>query len=166
MVSLGKKGRIYGAQIGARAFEVVMEKYVDPMVPLPLGTTGAPHEKLSTWVNIIGGIAAPMIAAKTRVVDEETAMVFGGHLFSNVVDYGLAYAETLTSGAAVGSAVSRSFRPVQVVTPYAVGQGYQPVYNPSAACQASLNRGSMSGIQDVSVKAPFSGGGRYARVGS
>lgn len=145
MVTLGRKGKIYGAQIGARAFEKVVETYVDPLYPL--GTTGAPHEKLSMWVNVIGGIAAPMIAQKTRIVDEETAMVFGGHLFSNVVDYGLTYAGTMFPAPAAGSAVRRSFQ-----TPLNAPYQYSPPNAPR------------SGIQDVAVKNPIQNGGRYSRV--
>ena len=146
MVNIGIKGKIYGAQIGARAFEKVVETYIDPLYPL--GTTGAPHEKLSVWVNVIGGLAAPMIAKKTKIVDEETAMVFGGHLFSNVVDYGLQYAGTMFPAAGAGSAVRRSFQP-PVNTPY---NQYSPPNAPR------------SGIQDVAVKNPIQNGGRYSRV--
>jgi hypothetical protein len=149
MVNLGRKGKIYGAQIVARAFEKAAESYIDPMYPL--GTTGAPHEKLSMWINVIGGIAAPMVAQKTRWVDEETAQVFGGHLFSNVVDYANTYmGGTVFPAAGARSAVNRSF---QQVAPYYPPQSYSPTYGPS----------SNAGISDVALKNPIQNGGRYTR---
>lgn len=148
MVSLGKQGKIYGAQIGARAFEKVMEIYVDPMVPIPIGA-GTPAAKLSTWVNLVGGIAAPMVARKTGWVSEDTAMVFGGHLFSNIVDYGLQFAGV------AGASVPQSFRPTLISTPqaYPTYQMAQPTYYNQTA-----------GITDVAVKNPIQNGGRYARI--
>ena len=152
MVNLGRKGKIYGAQIVARVVEKAAETYIDPLYPL--GTTGAPHEKLSMWINVIGGIAAPMIAQKTRIVDEETAMVFGGHLFSNVVDYANTYSGGVVFPATgARSAVNRSFQQVTPYYPPHAPQGYTPTYGPNAN----------SGISDIAVKNPIQNGGRYTR---
>lgn len=149
MVNLGVNTKIYGAQVGARVFEKAVEGYVDPLYTVPLGVAGTPPSRLSTYINVAGGILLPMLNQKFRLISDETAQVIGGHLFSTVVDDAL---EMFPLGnLAAGSAVRRSFQQVasrQYVAPPS------PSYYPTSG----------SGISDVSIKNPIQNGGRYARA--
>lgn len=148
MVNIGQTGKIYGVQIGARVTEKALTQFVDPLVPI--GTGQAPHEKVSTWVQMAAGIALPMIAKKKYPQHELMAQVYGGHLFSYVADYAEYYINQMLAPAGVKNV-----------------QNLQNLNNQSFPQQTTYPGMTLppnSGLQGVGIKSPITNGARYQRA--
>ena len=137
----------YGGQIAgkgiSRLFEIA-DQYVQ------IGPGGAPHEKVSTWLNVGFGLLAPELAKKFAPTKVKLAEAAGGNAFSNVVDYAEDYLAEFTGTPTIRKVAPKTLGsgPVRNQANYPPGKGY--AYDMSHA-----------GQQGVSIKAPVRNGGRY-----
>lgn len=137
----------YGGQIVGRGLSQLFDM-ADAYVQI--GPGGAPHEKVSTWLNLGFGLLAPEIASKYFPTKTKLLEAAGGNTFSNIVDYAEDYWLQFTGPAPARRPVARQLGsgPVRDTRQYAAKKGYQ--YDLSN-----------SGQQGVSIKAPVRNGGRY-----
>jgi hypothetical protein len=124
--------------------------FIDQYVPIPGFLGNAPHAKLSTWLNIVGGITLPAVGQKL-VLDPDQFRALeaaGGNMFSNVLDYLEDYYDLY-------------FAPTPDVR--RASNIRQSTVTRSRPTRAT--RLSPSGQQGVSVKAPVVNGSRYVVTG-
>uniref|UniRef100_A0A6M3LXG6 Uncharacterized protein n=1 Tax=viral metagenome TaxID=1070528 RepID=A0A6M3LXG6_9ZZZZ len=144
---LGINKTEYGGQIVGKGLSRVFE-LADNVVQI--GPGGAPHEKVSTWLNLGFGLLAPELAIKFFPAKRELMEAAGGNAFSNIVDYTEDYIDQLVGPTKISKASSSQpgSGPVRDTRNYQVNKGY--VQNMANA-----------GQQGVSIKAPMKNGGRY-----
>ena len=137
----------YGGQIVGKGLSKVFD-LADGYVQI--GPGGAPHEKVSTWLNIGFGLLAPEIAKKFMPTKTKLMEAAGGNTFSNVVDY----AEDYLAQYWPSQAVNKDVGPKQTSGP--VRKNVQNMGQKGYAYDLAN-----SGQQGVSIKAPVRNGGRY-----
>ena len=137
----------YGGQIVGKGLSRVFEM-ADAYVAI--GPGGAPHEKVSTWLNLGFGLLAPEIATKFFPTKIKLMEAAGGNAFSNIVDYSEDYLNQFLGTAPATKVNTRGLGsgPVRDTKNYQTRKSYG--YDLANA-----------GQQGVTIKAPLRNGGRY-----
>ncbi len=143
MVDWTTYGKVFGAESIAKGIERLGLE-VDKKVKL--GTGVAPHERASTYINLVGGILAPLVGDQMRVSPENQGYLeaLGAHLLTEIWDYAEEYMPPAVPAGRRDQPQDKIL--VRINTP-----NYVPMSPPG------------SGMDGISVKAPVSDGGRYAR---
>jgi hypothetical protein len=106
MLNRNRIMRTYGSQFIAKGLDEAF-LYLDPYVPL--GEGGAPHNRISTFLNLAGGVLLPVAGNAAKVGDstQQALETMGGYMLTNIWDYASEYMAQPVQSAARNRAVSR-----------------------------------------------------------